>query len=182
MRSGYQDISLFKENLLASQQAGAKYIALHPRTKIEGYGPPARWDLIKEAKSLLNIPVIGNGDIKTVEDALSMLEVTGCDALMIGRGAIINPFIFHEIKAHFAKEDFSVRISDLQKYLEAYFSSIQEDRIRLKVNKLKQLFGFIFKSNPNLLEKRQGMLRSKIMDPHEFFSFSFSLLEESWVK
>lgn len=180
MRSGFLDISLFKENLLAAQEAGAKYIALHPRTKIEGYGPPARWELIAEAKSLLKIPVIGNGDIKTVHDALKMVEVTGCDALMIGRGAIINPFIFHEIKAHFAKKNFSARLLDLHDYLETYFSSIQTDRCRLKVNKLKQLFGFIFKGNTALLEIRQEMLRSKISDPKEFFSYSYALLEKFW--
>lgn len=181
MRSGYQDISLFKENLLASEQAGAKYIALHPRTKIEGYGPPARWDLISKAKSILRIPVIGNGDIKTVEDALKMLEMTGCDALMIGRGAIINPFIFHQLKAYFAKKEYQVTVSQLHEYLQLYFSSIQTDRNKLRVNKLKQLFGFLFKANPTLLEKRQSMLRSKIENPEDFFSFSFSFLEKSWI-
>jgi len=53
MRSGYEDISLFKENLSAAQESGVRYITLHPRTKADGYGPPARWDLIAEAKSLL---------------------------------------------------------------------------------------------------------------------------------
>lgn len=94
MRSGFNDLSLFKENLLAAQESGARYITLHPRTKADGYSPPARWDLIAEAKATLRIPVVGNGDILTVQHALDMLRQTGCDALMIGRGSVINPFIF----------------------------------------------------------------------------------------
>ena len=56
MRSGYEDTSLFQENLKAAEESGAEFITLHPRTKIEGYTPPARWDLIALAKELVNIP------------------------------------------------------------------------------------------------------------------------------
>ena len=80
MRSGYEDTSRFKENLLAAEESGVKFITLHPRTKVDGYGPPARWDLIGEAKSFLKIPLVGNGDILTIEDALKMLKETRCDA------------------------------------------------------------------------------------------------------
>src|SRR3990167_2533439 len=105
MRSGYDDISLFKENLLAAQESGISYLALHPRTKLNGYKNSANWDLIAEAKSLLRIPVVGNGDVLNVTDALKMLSHTHCDALMIGRGSLINPFIFHEIRSHFSKKN-----------------------------------------------------------------------------
>ena len=97
MRSGYEDISLFQENLLAAEESGVRFITLHPRTKVEGYTPPARWDLIAQAKQILQIPVVGNGDILSVNDALRIQRETNCDALMIGRGAVINPFIFHQI-------------------------------------------------------------------------------------
>ena len=106
LRSGFDDTSLFKENLLAAQESGISYLTLHPRTKAEGYGPPAHWDLIAEAKSLLSIPVVGNGDILTVADGLKMLQMTHCDALMIGRGSIINPFIFHQIQAHYSGQSY----------------------------------------------------------------------------
>lgn len=179
MRSGFQDISLFKENMLAAQESGAKYITLHPRTKIEGYGPPARWELIREAKSLLTIPVVGNGDILNVQDAVNMIKETGCDALMIGRGAVINPFIFHEIKNHFSNRFYKGSWKDLEHYLNTYFSSIESVRPKLKINKIKQLFGFLFKGNEALLEKRIVMLRSKIEDPEEFLAFSSALLKEN---
>ena len=127
MRSGFDDISLFKENLLAAQESGIRFLTLHPRTKVDGYGPPARWDLIAEAKSILKIPVVGNGDILQVEDAVNMLERTRCDALMIGRGSIINPFIFHQIRAHFTGFAYQPEWSDLERYFEVYLAEFAPD-------------------------------------------------------
>jgi tRNA-dihydrouridine synthase C len=161
LRSGFEDISLFKENLLAAQESGISYLTLHPRTKVDGYGPPARWDLIAEAKELLKIPVVGNGDILTVADALNMVKQTQCDALMIGRGSVINPFIFHEIKAYFSGEPFKRKWSVLEEYFAVYLSAIPAGMPeKIKVNKLKQLLGFVFKGSAALVEKRQEILKS----------------------
>lgn len=166
MRSGFEDISLFKENLLAAQESGVRYITLHPRTKVDGYGPPARWDLIAEAKSLLKIPLVGNGDILTVEHALNMLQMTRCDGLMIGRGSIINPFIFHQIQAHFSQEPYVPKWEDLIRYFDVYLASMGADTPpKFRVNKLKQLLSFQFKGNRQLLEHRQQILSSTHEDP-----------------
>ncbi len=182
MRSGYEDISLFKENLLAAAESGVRYITLHPRTKADGYGPPARWDLIAEAKSLLKIPVVGNGDILNVENALSMLRITGCDALMIGRGSVINPFIFHQIRAHFAQENYTPKWEDLMRYFDVYLASMAPDTsMKLRVNKLKQLLGFLFKSTPKLLEHRQQILSSAYQDPDSLHQYAKTFLLENWV-
>lgn len=181
MRSGYDDISLFKENLIAAQESGARYITLHPRTKIDGYGPPARWDLIAEAKSILKIPVVGNGDILTVQHALDMLKQTACDALMIGRGSVINPFIFHQIRAHFANKPYVPKWSDLKHYLDVFYADIDADMpTRGKVNKLKQLMSFLFKANQSLLEKREAILTSQHKCPAAFMAFAVELLEQGW--
>jgi nifR3 family TIM-barrel protein len=181
IRSGYADTSLFKENLLAIEEAGAKYITLHPRTKIEGYSPPANWDLIKVAKSTVNIPIVGNGDILTVGDALRMLAMTKCDALMIGRGSIINPFIFHQIYAHFSSKTFVPKWSDYLVFFKTYFQGLDQNLSdKSKVNKLKQLFGFVFKKTPTLLEKRIEVLRAKQTDPKAFLDFSLSLLKQDF--
>lgn len=143
MRSGYEDTSRFRENLLAAQESGVGYITLHPRTKVDGYGPPAKWELIAEAKSVVKIPVVGNGDILNVEGALKMWKETGCDGLMIGRGSVINPFIFHEIKAHFAGKPFRPAWEDLMRYLTTFQQEIPpESSEKLKINKMKQLMGF----------------------------------------
>lgn len=181
MRSGYEDISLFRENLLAAQESGVKYITLHPRTKIDGYGPPARWDLIAEAKSILKIPVVGNGDILNVADALRMLETTRCDALMIGRGSIINPFIFHQIKAHFSKTEYKPQFEELIRYFEVYLASISpETSERMKINKMKQLLGYFFKGNEKLLSLRNSMLTTTFTDLNSFLHVSMDLLQKGW--
>lgn len=181
LRSGFDDISLFKENLLAAQESGICYLTLHPRTKADGYGPPARWDLIAEAKSLLKIPVVGNGDILTVDDALRMLSMTGCDALMIGRGSVINPFIFHQIKAHFSGNSYERKWSDLLRYFEVYLAEISlQMSEKTKVNKMKQLMSFLFKANPMLLNKRQEILKSAHQDVQSFTQYTLPHLLEGW--
>lgn len=181
MRSGYADISLFKENLLAAQESGACFITLHPRTKIDGYGPPARWDLIAEAKSLLRIPVVGNGDILTVEDALKMLKMTKCDALMIGRGSVINPFIFHQIKAYFAGKSFPLQWSSLLNYLETYKLGISSElSTKGQIGKMKQIFTFLFRANPTLLSTRQLMLTTTHNNLDSFMDFAIPLLKTGW--
>jgi len=181
MRSGYEDTSLFDENILAAEESGVRYITLHPRTKVDGYGPPAKWELIARAKSLLKIPLIGNGDILTVNDALAMLRTTGCDGLMIGRGSIINPFIFHQIRAHYSQIPYEPKWENLLGFLDAFLAEMGEDySAKLRVNKLKQLLGFIFKGNPQLLEKRQSVLSSSHADPQAFLDFVLPLLKENW--
>ena len=181
MRSGYEDISLFKENLLAAQESGAHYITLHPRTKVDGYGPPARWDLIAEAKALLKIPVVGNGDILNVTDALRMLKETGCDALMIGRGSVINPFVFHHVKAHFSGVPYVSTWDLLKRYFDTYLAEITpETTHRGKINKMKQLLSFLFKGHPELVEKRQEMLTTTYLDIESFMDHVIPLLKKAW--
>ena len=78
------------------EQAGASLIAIHARTRKQGYSGKANWDIIKQVKENVKIPVIGNGDIKTIYDAKKMLEETKCDAIMIGRATLGNPWFIKE--------------------------------------------------------------------------------------
>ncbi len=79
------------------EKAGASAIAVHPRTRSQGYSGKANWNIIKEVKEAVNIPVIGNGDILSAYDAKKMIDETGCDAVMIGRGTLGNPYLIKQI-------------------------------------------------------------------------------------
>ncbi|MBE5941687.1 MAG: tRNA dihydrouridine synthase DusB [Lachnospiraceae bacterium] len=82
---------------------GASAIAVHGRLRSEYYSGHADWDIIRQVKEAVSIPVVGNGDLNTPQDVLRMQEETGCDAFMIGRGAKGNPFIFSQMKTYFEK-------------------------------------------------------------------------------
>lgn len=78
------------------EKAGASAICVHPRTRKQGYSGKADWNIIKQVKENVSIPVIGNGDVKSCEDAKRMIEETNCDAIMIGRGILGNPWLIRE--------------------------------------------------------------------------------------
>jgi len=90
-----------------AEASGASAIAVHARTREQMYEPYANWEYIKAVKNVVSIPVIGNGDIFSCEDAVRMLDETGADSLMIGRGALGNPFIFDEIKCRLNKKSYT---------------------------------------------------------------------------
>ncbi|MDR2833277.1 MAG: tRNA-dihydrouridine synthase, partial [Streptococcaceae bacterium] len=97
--TGWDDDHLFAvQNALAAEKAGAAAIAMHGRTRVQMYEGVANWDILKEVASKLTIPFMGNGDVKTPEDAKRMLEEVGADAVMIGRAALGNPWILTRTK------------------------------------------------------------------------------------
>jgi len=117
------------ENAIAAQEAGACLLTLHPRTAQSKYSGKARWEYIGMVKARLSIPVCGNGDIRTAEDAVRMITDTGCDAVMVGRAAIGNPWLFRDI------------IEALAAYPEVppSLSPSLEERIRLAVEHLRMV-------------------------------------------
>ena len=94
IRLGWEDNRTYKLIARIVEENGGSLIAIHGRTQEQGYGGEANWDAIAEVKATVKIPVIGNGDVKTVADIGRMKTYTGCDAVMIGRAAIGNPWIF----------------------------------------------------------------------------------------
>ena len=97
IRSGWDESSINAIEVAKKiESAGASAIAIHARTRSQGYGGHADWSIIKKVKDAVSIPVIGNGDIKSCYDAKRMIEETGCDAVMIGRACIGNPWIIKE--------------------------------------------------------------------------------------
>ena len=99
IRSGVTDASkfLFRDIAEIAEDEGIEMITFHPRTVSQGYSGTADWDLIKELKQISSIPIVGNGDVTTPEDAKTMIDHTDCDYVMIGRGAMGNPFLFEQI-------------------------------------------------------------------------------------
>ena len=97
IRSGWDDESINAVEIAKIvEKAGASGITVHPRTRKQGYTGEANWDIIKQVKDSVSIPVIGNGDIKSCFDAKRMIDETGCDAVMIGRGILGNPWLIRE--------------------------------------------------------------------------------------
>jgi len=99
IRSGVteSDQFLFLEIAQVAEEECVEMITLHPRTVSQGYSGKADWNMIRILKERSNVPIVGNGDVVTPEDARSMLEETGCDYIMVGRGAMGNPFLFEQI-------------------------------------------------------------------------------------
>ena len=97
IRSGFDEVCDVEYIAKTIEESGADAICVHPRTRAMYYSGNADWSIIAKVKNSVSIPVIGNGDIKTAADALRMIDRTGCDALMIGRSARGNPFLFREI-------------------------------------------------------------------------------------
>jgi nifR3 family TIM-barrel protein len=126
LRAGWDEKSIVAVHVAKmAESVGVEAVAVHPRTRMQGYAGAADWSLIAAVKQAVKVPVIGNGDINTPEDAERMFRETGCDAVMIGRAAATNPWIF----------------SQMQQFAEAghYTTPTEADRFRLLIDYYKQI-------------------------------------------
>lgn len=141
IRKGFDDDHINAVEMAhIAQESGAAAIAVHGRTRAQFYSGKADWDIIRQVKEAVSIPVIGNGDIKTAEDVVAMKEQTGCDGFMIARGAEGNPWIFRQILhyfetgEHLEKPDFAevtemlLRHAKMQLEFKGEYTGIREIR------------------------------------------------------
>ncbi len=150
MRLGYEDKSLAIENAQAIEAAGASQLCIHARTKIEGYKPPAHWHWIAKVKEHVNIPITANGEIWTIDDYRACQDASGCENIMLGRGAVAMPDLALQIKKMVNKEayeasDWTLRIEELLWMLK---QTIATGSKKHASNRIKQWLAFLRLSYP----------------------------------
>jgi tRNA-dihydrouridine synthase B len=169
-RAGWNDEEIVCVELARmAENCGLAAVALHARTREMGYSGNARWEWIAAIKDAVKIPVIGNGDIRSPEDACAMVTLTGCDAVMIGRTAPSNPWIFRQIEQYCAgptqasPTQFYDSPSEADRYqmIRTYFQMLIEEELPDAVGKMKQFASWFTHGVPGGAGLRKAIYESK---------------------
>ena len=168
-RAGWSDDEIVCVELARmAESCGLAAVALHARTREQGYSGQARWEWIAAIKDAVKIPVIGNGDIRSPEDACAMVTQTGCDAVMIGRTAPSNPWIFRQIEQYCAGTENAASNTydepteaDRYQMIRTYFQMLIEEELPDAVGKMKQFASWFTHGVPGGAALRKAIYESK---------------------
>ena len=163
IRAGYYDYAINAvETARLAEACGVEHIALHGRTKEQGYKGLANWDLVRQIKETVSVPVSGSGDVVNIEGAFARWRETNCDGILIGRGAMANPWIFRQIEDVIqGREIFQPTLEDKQMVLLEYFNMLREDMPETAaIGKMKQLAGQFTRGLPGGALFRQAVYHS----------------------
>jgi nifR3 family TIM-barrel protein len=162
-RAGWDDENIVCVELAKmAEDCGLCAVALHARTREQGYSGAARWEWITAIKQAVKIPVIGNGDIRTPADACAIVAQTGCDAVMIGRTAPANPWIFRQIEQYTASGRYEEPAeADRYQMIRTYFQMLIEEELPDAVGKMKQFASWFTHGVPGGAGLRKAIYESK---------------------
>jgi tRNA-dihydrouridine synthase B len=166
-RAGYSDSTLnYLDVARLAEDCGVEHLQLHGRTKEQGYKGLANWDFVRQIKEIVKIPVSGSGDVASIADALKKWRETNCDGILIGRGAMQNPWIFRQIADVLAgREPFEPSLKDKQECLLEYFEMLREDMPEFAaIGKMKQLAGQFTKGLIGGAQFRQTLYHSHTVE------------------
>ena len=161
-RAGWNDQELVAVKMAQiAEECGLAAVALHPRTREQGYSGRADWSRIAEVKAEVKIPVIGNGDVLTPEDALRMYRETSCDAVMVGRSASYNPWIFRQIEEYLQTGSYFIP-PDRERYnmMRTYYLMLEDHGESDAIGKMKQFATYFTHGVRNGSKLRTGIYRS----------------------
>jgi tRNA-dihydrouridine synthase B len=175
VRTGFHDTSIFEDLIKLLNDEGIELITVHARTREMMYKVPAQWEYIKRATEISKVPIIGNGDLWSIQDINRMFHETGCHGVMVARGALRAPWIAQDYRSGLKEEDFSLKKNRIKKFFLDYRTNLEKENIspRGLLKQSKSVSRFMFDDMIDGETIRRQTLLSQTVN--EFYSILESI-------